>query len=190
MVDEPGQPWTSAHGLGWSLWNEAGVRYAGHGGSMPGFLAGLRVRLEDGDGSVVLTNTTSSAAPRELSGRLLDVLAQREPLPVRAWAAEGDAELLDLLGTWHWGPSEHTVRVVGEHLVVGEPGEGRGSRFARVGPDRWVGLEGYHTGEPLRVVRREDGTAACLDLASYRFTRTPYDPAMDVPGGVDRSGWR
>ncbi len=40
VVDEPGQPWTGAHGLGWQVWNVDGVRYAGHGGSMPGFLAG------------------------------------------------------------------------------------------------------------------------------------------------------
>ena len=38
--DNPGQPWTTAHGLGWQVWNVDGTRYAGHGGSMPGFLAG------------------------------------------------------------------------------------------------------------------------------------------------------
>ena len=44
--DNPGQPWTTAHGLGWQVWNVDGTRYAGHGGSMPGFLAGLRVEVE------------------------------------------------------------------------------------------------------------------------------------------------
>ena len=66
---------------------------------------------------------------------------------------------------------------------------GRGSRFRRVGDDLWEGLDGYHTGEPLRVVRRADGTVSHLDLASFRFTRTPYDPEADVPGGVDDLGW-
>ena len=28
-----------------------------------------------------------------------------------------------------------------------------------------------------------------LDLASFRLTRTPYDPGADVPGGVDEAGW-
>jgi hypothetical protein len=82
------------------------------------------------------------------------------------------------------------AKVVGDHLVLGEPGQARGSRFARAGDDEWVGLDGYYTGEPLRVVRRPDGTPSHLDLASFRFTRTPYDPEADVPGGVDEGGWR
>ena len=74
--------------------------------------------------------------------------------------------------------------------MLGEPGQARGSRFAPTGDDEWVGLDGYYTGEPLRVVRRPDGTPSHLDLASFRFTRTPYDPDADVPGGVDEDGWR
>ena len=53
-----------------------------------------------------------------------------------------------------------------------------------------MGLDGYYTGEPLRVVRRGDGSVSHLDLATFRFTRTPYDPEADVPGGVDEQGWR
>lgn len=193
--DEPGQPWTGAHGLGWQVWNVAGTRYAGHGGSMPGFLAGLRVRLGSageggGDGVVVLANTTASPAMRSLATDLLDTLLEVAPPPVRPWSAAGDASLLELTGPWHWGASTEEARVVGEHLVLGEPGRGRGSRFARVGDDAWVGLDGYHTGEPLRVVRRDDGSVGWLDLGSFRFTRTPYDPSADVPGGVDEAGWR
>ena len=211
--DEPGKPWTGAHGLGWQVWNVDGARFAGHGGSMPGFLAALRVRLDAGvpeggsttppggtasgrprgaagDGVVLLTNTTASTATRALVDDLLEGLARLEPAPVDPWAASGDAGLLELVGTWHWGPSTEVARLVDEHLVLGEPGAGRGSRFRRVGDDLWVGLDGYHTGEPLRVVRRADGSVSHLDLASFRFTRTPYDPDADVPGGVDESGWR
>ncbi len=189
VVDEPGQPWVAAHGLGFSVWNEAGVRYAGHGGSMPGFLAGLRVRLDGGDGVVVLTNTTDSTVVRTLLGDLLQGLSDLEPAPVAPWAAAGDRSLLELAGTWHWGPATQTARTEGEYLVLGEPGSGRGSRFRQVAGDEWVGLDGYFTGEPLRVVRRGDGTVSHLDLASFRLTRTPYDPEADVPGGVDEAGW-
>jgi CubicO group peptidase (beta-lactamase class C family) len=189
VVDEPGQPWTGAHGLGWQVWNLEGTRYAGHGGSMPGFLAGLRVRLEGGDGVVTMANTTATTAMRSVGQDLLAALDEEEPAPVEPWTASGDPELLDLVGTWHWGPSTTTARSVGDHLVLGEPGTGRGARFARVGDDAWVGLDGYLTGEPLTVVRRPDGTVSHLDVASFRFTRTPYDPAADVPGGVDGSGW-
>ncbi|MGB7819500.1 MAG: serine hydrolase domain-containing protein [Ornithinibacter sp.] len=188
--DEPGKPWTAAHGLGWQVWNVDGVRSAGHGGSMPGFLAGLRVRLDGGDGVVTMTNTTTTTVMRDLSGDMLGALDDLEPAPVTPWVAGGDAALLELVGPWHWGPSFETARIEGGLLVLGDPGQGRGSRFAPTGEDAWVGLDGYHTGEPLRVVRRGDGTVSHLDLASFRFTRTPYDPEADVPGGVDEAGWR
>ena len=34
--------------------------------------------------------------------------------------------------------------------------------------------------------RDADGVATHLDLATFIFTRTPYDPAAPVPGGVER----
>jgi CubicO group peptidase (beta-lactamase class C family) len=200
VVDEPGQSWTGAHGLGWQVWNVAGTRYAGHGGSMPGFLAGMRVRLADGDaalpgaargdGVVTMANTTASTVLRGLGDALLRTLAEAEPAPVEPWSAGGDPALLELVGGWHWGPATTSASVQGEHLVLGDPGTGRGSRFAPTGPDTWVGLDGYLTGEPLSVVRRADGSVSHLDVASFRFTRTPYDPTADVPGGVDERGWR
>ncbi|MFC7489305.1 MULTISPECIES: serine hydrolase domain-containing protein [unclassified Knoellia] len=202
VVDEPGQPWTGAHGLGWQIWNDAGARSAGHGGSMPGFLAKQLVHLdaeggegpagEVGDGVVLFTNTTASAALKDLPKELLRTLRELEAPSVAPWVASGSADLLELAGTWHWGPSVETARFVGEDLVLGAPGKGRGSRFRRVGPgaDEWVGLDGYYTGEPLRVLRRGDGSVSHLDLATFRFTRTPYDPEADVPGGVDEQGWR
>jgi hypothetical protein len=213
VVDDPGQPWVAAHGLGFQVWNVRGARFAGHGGSMPGFLAGLRVRLDAGvpasgsasgpvggpasgpalgaagDGVVLFTNTTASTATRSIIDELLDTLARHEPAPVQAWSAGGDPALLELVGTWHWGPSTVTATVAGEHLVLGEPGSGRGARFRPTGPDQWLGLDSYYAGEPLRVVRRGDGSVSHLDLASFRFTRTPYDPQADVPGGVDERGW-
>ncbi|CAN7380920.1 serine hydrolase domain-containing protein [Knoellia sp. LjRoot47] len=201
VVDEPGQPWLGSHGLGWQVWNVDGARSAGHGGSMPGFLAMQRVHLDAsggnsggpvgaaGDGVVLFTNTTASKALRDLPKELLRTLRELEPAAVTPWVASGSSDVLELAGMWHWGPAVETARFVGEHLVLGEPGTGRGSRFARVMDDEWVGLDGYYTGEPLRVVRREDGTVSHLDLATFRFTRTPYDPEADVPGGVDERGW-
>jgi len=40
------------------------------------------------------------------------------------------------------------------------------------------------------VGRAADGTPQHLDLATFIFTRTPYDPAAPIPGGVDPKGWR
>jgi hypothetical protein len=47
-----------------------------------------------------------------------------------------------------------------------------------------VGLDGYYAGETLRIADDH------LDLATFTFTRQPYDPAAPVPGGVDPAGWR
>jgi CubicO group peptidase (beta-lactamase class C family) len=187
--DNPGQPWTSAHGLGWQVWNFEGQRMAGHGGSMPGFLAGLRVDLESGDGLVAFTNSTAGPFGQQVAPLLTEFM-EREPKSAEPWHAEGEPADLELVGMWHWGPAVTVAKVVGEHLVLGEPGEGRGARFKRVDRDEWLGLDGYYTGEPLRIIRHSDGTVSHLDLASFRFTRTPYDPKADVPGGVDEAGWQ
>ncbi|MDN5796290.1 MAG: beta-lactamase family protein [Intrasporangium sp.] len=187
--DQPGLAWTAAHGLGWQVWNVDGARFAGHGGSMPGFLAGVRVALDGGDGVVAFTNSTSGVL-RPAADRLLDDFREREPRLPEPWHAAADPGLLDLTGLWHWGAGVVTGRIETGQLVLGEPGQGRGARFDRVAVDEWVGLDGYYTGEPLRVIRRADGAVSHLDLASFRFTRTPYDPEADLPGGVDDLGWR
>ena len=189
VSDLSGQAWTSAHGLGWQVWNLDGVRYAGHGGSMPGFLAGLEVHLEGGDGVVSFANTTAGMKP---FGRdLLTLLDEREPLEPLPWhASVSSAQALELVGMWHWGPLVTIVRATGEgQLVLGVPGEGRGARFRTAGDGSWVGLDGYYAGEPLRVVRDALGAVSHLDLASFRYSRLPYDPDRDIPGGVDDAGW-
>jgi hypothetical protein len=40
----------------------------------------------------------------------------------------------------------------------------------------------------LRVVR-DDGRVVALDVGSFVFSRTPYDPAAPQPGGVHPDGW-
>src|SRR6476661_827162 len=126
--DAPGQAWTGAHGLGWQVWNLDGVRYAGHGGSMPGFLAGLRVNRDTGDGFVAFANATSGMT---LGYDLLDLLADNEPLPVTPWSADADQVTgLELVGDWYWGTTAYDLRLSADgHLVLGEPGANRGSRF-------------------------------------------------------------
>jgi len=186
--DVPRSPWAGAHALGWQMWNVEGRRLAGHGGSMPGFLAGLRVDVESGDGIVVMANATSGLGTA--TSDLLELFRQREPVPPRPWHADpAHVDDLDLVGPWFWGT--YTFRLALDPdggLRLGEPGQGRGARFRRDG-DGWVGLEGYYRGEPLRAERDASGRPLRLVLASFVFTRTPYDPAADVPGGVDQAGW-
>jgi CubicO group peptidase (beta-lactamase class C family) len=187
--DLPGQSWLSGHGLGWQVWNVEGRRYAGHGGSMPGFLAALQVDVEEGDGVVVLSNTT--IGPLAFARDLLTLVREREPMPPQTWYAGGsDPDAVELVGLWHWGPAVTMLRASGDgELVLGVPGEGRGARFRKRPDGSWVGLDGYYEGEPLVVVRDADGGVSHLDLASFRYTRMPYDPERDIPGGVDDAGW-
>ena len=187
--DLPGQAWVSGHGLGWQVWNVDGRRYAGHGGSMPGFLAGLQVDVETGDGVVIFSNTTSG--PLSFARDLLTLVREREPVVPETWYAGGsDPDAVELVGLWHWGPAVTMIKASGEGgLELGVPGEGRGARFRKASDGSWVGLEGYYAGEPLVVVWDADGAVSHLDLASFRFTRLPYDPERDIPGGVDTAGW-
>ncbi|MCW2838594.1 MAG: serine hydrolase [Aeromicrobium sp.] len=186
--DVPTSAWGGAHALGWQVWNVGGRRFAGHGGSMPGFLANLRVDLETGDGIVLMTNATSGLGTA--TTELLDLFREREPVLPEPWHADaGQLAAIDLVGPWFWGTYASTLSLDADGgLRLGEPGQGRGARFRRQG-DGWIGLEGYYRGEPLRVERDPSGVPVRLVLASFVFTRTPYAPDVDVPGGIDEQGW-
>jgi CubicO group peptidase (beta-lactamase class C family) len=188
LDDKAGAAWTGAYGLGCQLWNIDGARYAGHGGSMPGFLAGVRVNIESGDGCVVFANATSGLGA--VSTDLMTLLAEREPVAPKPWSADPDqASLLELTGEWYWGTASFTMSAGRDgYLVLGEPGAGRGCRL-KPAAGGWTGLDGYYSGETLTVARDRSGRVSHLDLGSFRFARTPYDPSADVPGGVDPRGW-
>lgn len=184
-VDPSASGWSS-YGLGVQVQRTAeGAVLVGHGGSMPGFLAGLWVDREEGTGALAMANTTSGLDGGLPAGLLADVRAA-EPRIVDAWAPTPSPVPLELLGPWFWGPSPYVLRAVPGGLLhlggLGRPG--RSSRF-RAAPDgTWVGLDGYFAGETLRL------DPVALNLATFVFTRTPYDPAAPVPGGVDEAGWQ
>jgi CubicO group peptidase (beta-lactamase class C family) len=186
--DVPALAWTGAHALGWQTWNVAGRRFAGHGGSMPGFLANLRVDIATGDGVVVMANATSGLGT--VATDLLEMFTTSEPAPPVPWHADAEhAAALDLVGPWFWGTYASTLALEPDGgLRLGEPGQGRGARFVR-DAEGWTGRDGYYRGEPLRVERAADGTPLRLVLASFVFTRTPYDAGAEVPGGIDELGW-
>jgi hypothetical protein len=199
LDDRRGEPWTGAHGLGLQVWNADGTRSFGHGGSMPGFLAIMRMVPDTGEGSVVMANATSGLRPG-ICADLSRILAEREPLPVTTWVpANPPVDTFAALGRWFWGTSAFTLRAKGsaELSLEPEPAGGRSARFVRNAEGDWVGQDGYFHGETLRIRGGPDGAAdaagsappVALDLASFVFTRTPYDPQADVPGGLDPQGW-
>jgi CubicO group peptidase (beta-lactamase class C family) len=181
---DPSSPAWSAYGLGLQVLRVDGRTLTGHGGSMPGFLAGVFVDREEGTGGVSLANTTSGLDAL-VPGLLADLRAA-EPLVVDPWRPAAPAVPLEQLGTWYWGPAPYVLRAVGGGLLhLGPlPGRaGRASRFRRRDDGAWVGMDGYHAGETLRIAPGH------LDLGTFVFTREPYDPAAPVPGGVDPRGW-
>ncbi|HLI44096.1 MAG TPA: serine hydrolase domain-containing protein [Acidimicrobiales bacterium] len=193
LNDLPGQPWTVAYGLGLELFNREGRRSYGHRGSMPGFLAALRVDELTGDGVVVMANATSGLEP-SLESDLLSMLESLEPAPPEPWQPlpGGVAgNVLDLTGAWYWGTSGFILSATRDgHLDLHALGLGREATFRPAGEDLFVGLSGYYAGETLRVARDAGGRPSRLDLGSFVFTRLPYDPAAGTPGGVDARGWQ
>lgn len=184
---------SDGYGLGLQVAEHQGRRLVGHTGSMPGFLAILWVEADDATGAVVLANTTSGLS-RTVTENLLDIMAEQEPRVPEEWSplAEVDPDLLALTGLWYWGPSPFVLRLKPDRWLDLAPvgGVGRASRFRPEPDGTWTGLDGYYAGEPLRLVRRQDGTPSHLDLNTFVLTRTPYDPQAPVPGGVDPAGWR
>ncbi|MFF3442383.1 serine hydrolase domain-containing protein [Streptosporangium sp. NPDC002721] len=190
-VDD-GDAWTGGYGLGLQLARANGRRLAGHTGSMPGFLATVWADPSDKVGVLFTANSTAGVS-RNLLTDLLAILDQHEPRLPAEWEPVADtAGLLELAGPWYWGPSAYALRLLPEGGVSLTPvgGAGRASRFTAQADGTWLGLDGYYAGETLRVVRRPDGSLSHLDLNTFVFTRTPYDPEAEVPGGVDEGGWR
>ncbi|MGO9559343.1 MAG: serine hydrolase domain-containing protein [Acidimicrobiales bacterium] len=206
VSDLPGLPWTAAHGLGLQLFNRGGTRSYGHNGSMPGWLAILRVDAGSGlgaswapeagpragDAVAILLNATSGLG-LTLESDLLSILATyepREPEPWRPSPGGVSAELLEITGAWYWGTSGFVLSIDRDGLLeLHALGLGREASFRPVGDGSFVGLSGYYAGETLRVVHRPDFSVSHLDIGSFVLTRAPYDATVAIPGGVDDAGW-
>ena len=92
------------------------------------------------------------------------------------------AELAGVPGVWHWGNTPIVFTM--EADAPGRPAQRRrGSTASRCATAGWSGCSGYHAGEELHVVRRADGSVGHLDIATFIYTRTPYDPEAPIPGG-------
>lgn len=184
--------WTMGYGLGFQLIRQKGRRYAGHTGSMPGFVACSLVDTATKTGALAMANTTSGVPILTVALDLIAIADEQEPpLPQEWQPSDSDPALLALTGLWHWGPAPFHLRIQANGWLELAPvsGVGRKSRFRPAGTDTWEGLDGYYAGETLRVGRGPHGTPQHLNLATFIFTRTPYDPDAPIPGGVDEAGW-
>ena len=176
----------SGYGLGLRLVAGGSGVLAGHTGSMPGFQSSLFVDRTRRTGAAVLANCTSGLRPDRISPALLAVMEELEPALPEPWEPVTDVpeEVTEVLGVWHWGNTGrlftwdgHLLHAV--HVLTGE----RRDLF-RLEPGGFVGVGGYHHGEPLEVVRRGDGTVSHLVCSTFVLTRQPYDPDAPIPGGA------
>ncbi len=174
MVDPDG--WTGAYGLGFGMARRADRIYVGHGGSMPGYLAGLRVRRPDRVGVIAFANSTSRAMTLALASDVLDAVLDDASSVASAWVPERrHADLEELLGSW-WSEGEEIVLEVrcGE-LWMRVPGgvAADETRFGRESASTFRALEGRERGEVLELVRSGDGFLEKLYFATYAVTRSP-----------------
>jgi len=176
MVDHEG--WTLAWGLGIELYRRGNRLFAGHGGAMPGFLAGLAIDRRERTGAAVLASASTNARAEELALDLACAALDALPREPAEWRPDGGppAEVEPLLGRW-WSEGSELVFSYREgrlraELVGGPPGRSL-SWLAPDGPDRYRVVEGREQGELLRVVRDEHGEVVKLYFATYPMTREP-----------------
>lgn len=172
-----------AHGLGFQIFRGGSGTLVGHSGSMPGFHAICLVDRSRRTGVVGLANAMTGIPVTTFGASLLDELEKWEPALPPVWVPNEvvPAELKDVLGVWHWGPTPFVLACEGGDLVARRRGV-ENWRFA-VQDSRIVGTRGYHAGEELRVVHRGDGTVSHLDVGTFILTREPYQAGAPIPGG-------
>ena len=178
-------PVEPGYGLGLMLGVHPGGQLVGHDGSMPGFLASVHVDPDSGIGAAVLTNATTGIAAQELAILLIEGdpdSDEERPAPWRPTVALPD-DVVGIPGVWFWGNTAYDVRWHNDGLELRLMALGGllRERFELVGGEL-VGVLGYHRGEHLDVVRRPDGSIRNLECATFVYTRTPYDPDVDVFG--------
>jgi CubicO group peptidase (beta-lactamase class C family) len=170
--------WKLGWGLGLMLLREGDRIFVGHGGAMPGFLAGLAISPKDRSGAVVLVNTSAGFKTDELLRKLASKVADAYPAQAEPWrpAADVPPELEPLLGRWWLEGDEVLIRYREGRLEAREaaaPPSAPSSVFAAEGVDRFRGVSGPEEGELLEVVRDENGEVVKLYWVTYPLTRTP-----------------
>ena len=174
MTDVDG--WARAYGLGYDLQRTGERVLVGHGGGMPGFLAGLRVRRQDRVGAVVFTNCTAGAETTVLAGSLVNAVLDAEPSLATVWTpSQGQPELDGMLGSW-WTEGSEIVFEVRDNVLWSRIPGGlplADTRFARVDGDRFRAVAGRERGELLEITRGLGGDVERMHFATYALTRAP-----------------
>ena len=171
------RPPAEAYGLGLQTLSQGGRHLVGHGGTMPGFRAGVFVDPERRDGVVALCNATTGLDYEALPRVFLGNWSSAE---IPAWIPTEQVpdEVLPVLGLWFWGNTALELRWQNERLELRELNSATVSDAFELRDGQIVGVSGYHRGETLHVLPSH------LECATWVFTRTPYDPSAPIPGGL------
>jgi CubicO group peptidase (beta-lactamase class C family) len=176
MVDH--ERWSLAWGTGLELYRFRENVFVGHGGAMPGHIAGLVANRKTGIGAAVLMNTSAGGQPELLALELATAAIEALPPEPDGWRPGEPAppELAPLLGRW-WSEGHEVVVSwrkgrLEARLVDGPPGRDT-SYFDPAGDDVYRCAEGRERGELLRVVRDPDGEVEKLYFATYPLRREP-----------------
>ncbi len=167
-----------AWGGGLMLRREGDRVLHGHGGAMPGFLAGCYSFRNEHERAavVVLTNTGRMADAEGLACELLVAALDDDPRQAQPWVpGEVPAELRELLGPW-WSEGTEVLfeyRDGDLSAIVRGGVERRRTRFRRTGVDAWQAFSGRERGERLTVHRTSAGAVHRLQFAGYAYTREP-----------------
>lgn len=180
--------WDDGYGLGLMLADRG--RQVFHTGSVPGFTAQLALDPRTGAAAALCGNATGWCGGAldwlaELAADLPDQVPASRPRPL-------PSRLRALAGLWYRGPRQVLVRVHEESLeVVPTEQPARASRVELAEDGRLVGTSsGLAFGEELVVDPDHPDDPRWFSLARLHHSRQPYDPASEVPGGVDLAGWR
>jgi CubicO group peptidase (beta-lactamase class C family) len=162
--------WTVGWGLGLQLVSHEGRIFGGHGGAMPGFLAGLLVNRETKTGAAVLTNSGTRAPTSEIAIELAAATIELWPPDVEPWRPESPPppEVAAILGQWwsegnefafSWRDGKLTAR------IIGAPPRVKPSVFEPLPEGGFRVVSGRERGERLRI------EGEMLVWGGYPFTR-------------------
>jgi CubicO group peptidase (beta-lactamase class C family) len=178
--------WTNGYGLGLQLWRRGERVYAGHTGSMPGYLAVLAVHRASRTGVVGYANAYAlrDTGIGTLGVSILEAVLDSEPAPPPpAWrpGPPPPDEVAPLCGRWWWMGREYEARwdAVRSDLVIADLRNGADGdewRFTTDAAPRWRGRSGENAGEVLTPIYDESGGVTALDIATFVFTRDPLPP--------------
>jgi len=169
--------WLSGYGLGLGLRRDGDRILAGHGGSMPGFIASLLFAAEEKVVSVALTNE-SEAVLGDLGLALVGTTVEEWPVAPETWriGEPPPDDLVPLLGIWFMEAARVVFRWREGKLEArfdGTPEWQPPSVYEPETDDRWRTVSGPEHGEALRIVRGEDGSVERMVWAGYPVTREP-----------------